>query len=143
MKRNLTFAGAVGLTLVAVALNAEPPQAATLAPRPLTATPAAVQPPMNSVVLFKNSGCRSDVGVIDIAGHESGSFHELPDDAKDEISSMRWNLTPGVVVVLYQNGASTKKKGIQYAIFGNGVDHSLDHSELNDELSSWAWYRIY
>lgn len=143
MKQCLTVVGAAGLALLVAGSSAEPPQFATRAERPLTAMTAATSAPHGSLVLFKNSGCRDDLAVISIEEYESNTFHALPDDAKDHMSSLRWSLPSGVVVVLYENGADKDDKGVQYPIFGAGEVKSLSEAKLNDEASSWAWYRIY
>lgn len=127
---------------IAVSLSAEPISSATRAPRPLQTSAAVAQASPNSVALFKDSDCRKDLAAFDITAYDSNTYHKLPKDCADEISSLRWNLPPGVVVTFYENGVSADNKGMNYSVFGDGELESLDKAELNDKLSCWAWYKI-
>lgn len=138
----LAMAGLAGMSVVAASLWAEPVESAAVALRPLDTQASAAQASPSVVALYKNSRCRKEIGVLDLNEHESNTYHRLPKGCSDEISSLRWNLPPGVVVVFFENGATSTNKGIQYAIFGNGEDLDFDSGNINDELSSWVWYKI-
>lgn len=59
--------------------------------------------------------------------------------AADNMSSVRWNLPPGVIVVLYDD---SKAKGRQLLLFGSGQYESVSPWDFNDKLSRWAWYDV-
>jgi hypothetical protein len=59
--------------------------------------------------------------------------------ANDRMTSLRWNLPEGVVVVLYDNVDGT---GRQLAIWGRGEVETITPFNMNDRVSSWASYRL-
>lgn len=59
--------------------------------------------------------------------------------AADEMTSLRWNLPPGVVVVLYEDAEG---RGRQLTLFGRGQYPSVSLWDFNDKVSRWAWYDL-
>jgi hypothetical protein len=112
------------------------------APRPLTAQPSMEVPTENLVSLFKDAGFSKPIGYIDIAQFAPSAFHKMPQGASDSVSSMRWNLPDGAVIVFYENGATTTNKGRQYVIFGNGQDNKLSDNDFENCVSTWCWYKV-
>ena len=113
------------------------------APRPLTAQPSMEVPIENLVSLFKNSGFGKPIGYVDIAQFAPSTFHKMPQGASDALSSLRWNLPDGVVIVFYENGVTTTNKGKQYVVFGSGQDDKLSDDNFQNCVSAWAWYKVY
>ena len=69
----------------------------------------------------------------------AGALNELPQGLKDGLTSLRWNLPPGVVVVLYEDAEG---KGEQLILWGKGQVPSVAKWDFNDKASRWAWYNV-
>lgn len=69
----------------------------------------------------------------------AGAMNEIPSGIKDGLTSVRWNLAPGVVVVFYEDGAG---KGEQLVIWGKGEAAEVSIWDFNDKASRWAWYDV-
>jgi hypothetical protein len=59
---------------------------------------------------------------------------------EDNISSIRWKIPPGLVVVLYEHESGAPGK--QFIMFGTGQVANLKDHGFNDSASSWAIYRL-
>ena len=68
-----------------------------------------------------------------------GQLQNLPAELKDSMSSLQWNVPPGVVVVFYQDAGGLKQ---QAAIWGIGQFRNIDTWDFNDKVSRWAWYQL-
>jgi hypothetical protein len=68
-----------------------------------------------------------------------GMDYQSVKDADDRMTSLRWNLPEGVLVVLYDNVDGT---GRQMAIWGKGEMETVSPYNMNDRVSSWASYKI-
>ncbi len=68
-----------------------------------------------------------------------GYLNELPKGLPDAMSSLRWNLPRGVVVVLYENSDA---RGEQLILWGTGEVADLKKWEFNDKASRWAWFDV-
>ena len=89
---------------------------------------------MGSIVLYKDTNFDGREEVFKIEGKASHEMHEIGEKLSSHVSSLRWNLPPGVVVVLY--GPSTTKPNRQYVIWGQGQDSRLTGHGVNDKLSA-------
>jgi len=104
---------------------------------PIKATP--LVPLENTMWLYKDSKFRGNETWVHIdpqamAPHKS---HRLKSGIHDDLSSLRWNLADGIVVVLYQDSDG---EGNQIAVWGRGQFDSL--GGFNDKATSWSWFRI-
>jgi hypothetical protein len=74
--------------------------------------------------------------VSPVTGQTPNARHELPANMRDKLTSMRWNLPDGVLVMLYQD-ANGKKQ--QIGLWGQGQVKDLDLFDFNDKASRWSW----
>jgi hypothetical protein len=104
---------------------------------PINAEPIA--PLENTVWLYKDSDFRNKETwlYIDPQAMEPRKSHRLKSGIHDDLSSLRWNLADGIVVVLYQD---VNGEGRQIAIWGRGQFDSL--GGFNDKATSWSWFRV-
>jgi hypothetical protein len=93
--------------------------------------------PERSVVMHEDKNFDRDTETVtDITTHPAGQLHNLPGDIKDELTSMRWNLPAGVIVLLYEDAGGEEN---QVAVWGLGEVADLDVWDFNDKVSRWAW----
>lgn len=71
--------------------------------------------------------------------HQPGTMNELPANFDDSITSLRWNIEPGVLVVLFEDPTG---KGQQLALWGKGQIPDLGKVDFNETASRWAWYNV-
>jgi hypothetical protein len=109
-----------------------------LSKRPPGASPTAALPP-GTIELYQDADFK---GTLTTAGpldrYQQGEYHN-PGRATDSMSSLRWNLPPGVVVILYEDAAGL---GRQLALWGSGQYDSVSRFDFNDKVSRWAWFDI-
>jgi len=104
---------------------------------PHGATPAAEAMPANSLQYFIDTNFRNDMEQVSpVTAQKAGEFQRMPKGTGDSLSSLRWNLPEGVVVVLYQDAGGGKQ---QTAIWGRGEIADLDTWDFNDKASRWTW----
>ena len=104
---------------------------------PHGATPSAQATPANSLQLFVDTNFGNDMEQISpVTGVRAGEFQRMPKATGDSLSSMRWNLPEGVIVLLYQDAGGGKQ---QTAIWGRGEINELDKWDFNDKASRWTW----
>jgi hypothetical protein len=60
----------------------------------------------------------------------------VPKKMGDSLTSLRWNLPEGVIIMLYQDAGGKKQ---QVAIWGEGELADLDLWDFNDKISRWSW----
>jgi hypothetical protein len=100
--------------------------------------------PENSMILYWHAdyrGRRPHV-IRRVTGFERGLPHDFESQGglrniKDDMTSLKWNLPAGVVVVFYQHAGA---RGERIAIWGRGQKRSLRDWGFNDKVSRWAWY---
>ena len=73
-----------------------------------------------------------------VTGESQLEYHGLL-SINDQMTSLRWNLPEGVLVVFYDNIDGT---GRQLAIWNKGEHPTVSPWNFNDRASSWAWYRL-
>ncbi|MCI0366127.1 MAG: hypothetical protein L0Y44_12095 [Phycisphaerales bacterium] len=94
----------------------------------------------DTIELFRDRDLEGDTVLINVIGTQAaGTAHDLPDGIKDSLSSLRWSLPPGVLVVLYEDHGA---KGEQLALWGSGQIDALSAFDLNDKASEWAWFYV-
>jgi hypothetical protein len=71
--------------------------------------------------------------------HQAGTLNELPANFDDSVTSLRWNLAPGMLVVLFEEPTG---KGQQLALWGKGQIPDLGEVDFNETASRWAWYDV-
>jgi len=71
--------------------------------------------------------------------HRAGTLNEVGTDLNDDLTSLRWNLEPGIAVVFYNDGEG---KGDQLVIWGKGQYPTLDKCKFDDKAARWAWYDL-
>jgi hypothetical protein len=108
-------------------------------PRPHDTQDAAVVVPEGSVQMFRDHDFQGRVVTISPGASGGGQAHELRDGMEDSMSSLRWNLPSGIVVVFYEDDGG---KGEQFTIWGKGQTPSLHKWNFNDKASQWAWYNV-
>lgn len=91
------------------------------------------------VVLFWDSKFRGKSITLSLADFSPGQGHDIQKGWNDEVSSVRWELAPGVRVTLYQHNPPSGKT---YTMEGSGEDPTFSDDEFdNDSLSSWQFTR--
>lgn len=93
----------------------------------------------STLQLFKSKNFEANTVTLNPLSQAANTLHRLPEDLPDSLTSMRWNLPPGVVVMFYQDADGGKQ---QVPIWGNGQVADLDIWDFNDKASRWAWYYI-
>jgi hypothetical protein len=100
-----------------------------------------VRLPKNSVKLyehgnFKEEGRTRLLRVTEISPQLIHSLHTM--DFKDCLSSLEWNLEPGIIVEFSEHHDGGGRK---YQIWGSGRDGNTHNNNFKDCASAWAWYR--
>ena len=82
---------------------------------------------------YQGSGARKE-NLTEFKPHRA---HNLKGYLKDDMSSLKWNLPDGVLVVLYQHSGS---RGQQLPIWGAGQLPSVKPWDFDDKVSRWSWF---
>ena len=107
--------------------------------RPFGAEAPSVPQPANSIYFFKDRDFRGDVARVEnVSSQPMGQALKMGENW-DEMTSVRWRLPEGVVVVLY---VDAEGKGNQMALWGDGEIPSVSPWNFNDKLSRWAWFPV-
>jgi hypothetical protein len=99
------------------------------------------QVPRNSVILYEDRNFSSGGRIrrIDVTGTSPVLIHSLHSmDFKDCLSSLRWNLDPGIVVTFFEDHSGG---GRQYQVWGQGQDSDTHNNNFKDCASSFSWHR--
>jgi len=100
---------------------------------------AATSIPTDTIELFSDRDLKGELTTIHpVSGQAQTDYHSAG-TANDKMTSMRWNLPEGIIVVLYDNIGGT---GRQFTIWGKGEVETVTPWNFNDRVSSWAWYRL-
>lgn len=128
------------VTVLAGCADTETPNVAGgRALRPFGAEELTAPQPANSIYFFKDRDFRGDVARIEnVASMPMAQAVKIGDNW-DQMSSLRWRLPEGTVVVLYEDAEG---KGNQMALWGEGEINSVAPWEFNDKLSRWAWFPV-
>lgn len=94
--------------------------------------------PVGVVELYDDRDLGGDLATLGpVTTLDAGEYHPVP--RGDRMTSLRWNLPPNVIVILYDNAGGTGK---QMAVWGHGEYPTVSDRDFNDRASAWAWYRI-
>lgn len=102
--------------------------------QPLHAQECTVVLPVGSIVLYKDIDFGGSEEIFKINGKIPHEMHKISGVVGSNASSLRWNLPPGIIVVLY--GPSVTNPSRQYVIWGEGQDSRLTGHGVNDKLST-------
>ncbi len=106
--------------------------------RPLATDGLATPLSTNTIYLFEDRDFKGDVARIEnVTSKPQGAMQEISDD--DSVTSIKWNLPAGTVVLLTQHENGT---GDRAAIWGAGQMGSVSPLKFNDKISGWAWYNV-
>src|SRR5688500_8463712 len=106
--------------------------------RPLATDGLAMPLASNAIYMFEDRDFKGDVARLEnVTGKPQGAMQEISDD--DSVTSLRWNLPPGVVVLFTQHENGT---GDRAAVWGQGQVNSVSPWRFNDKISGWAWYDV-
>jgi len=113
-------------------------------PFPLGGEPCTLPFPENTVRLFEHPHFRGDFADLRIDDVPANRLYSLRRAALyGQASSGRWNLPPGVVVMLYESdGLPEDGLGNQYSAWGLGQDADLRDDDFNDEARAWVWHDL-
>jgi len=98
--------------------------------------------PQNSIYLFENRAFGGKVTRIENVTSQPAGFPEktgIGGTMPDSMTSLKWDLPPGVVVIFYENADGT---GNQFPIWGRGQHDSVSKWAFNDKVSRWAWFSV-
>jgi hypothetical protein len=95
--------------------------------------------PQNSIYLFENRDFKGKVTRIENVTSQPTGFTERVGARADQMTSLKWDLPAGVVVIFYENADGT---GNQFPIWGRGQLDSVSKWAFNDKVSRWAWYSV-
>jgi len=95
--------------------------------------------PRDMLELYTDRDLKGTVKMIGPVTSQSQLHYHSVDPLPDQITSMRWNLPEGVLVIFYDNFDGT---GRQLVIWNKGEFESVSPFTMNDKISSYSWYRI-
>jgi len=98
--------------------------------------PLATVVPDNTLQFFVDKDFRNDMTQVAPISENPGELHRIPSSQADSLTSLRWNLPEGVIVMLYQDAGGSKQ---QVAVWGQGQLADLDAWDFNDKASRWSW----
>ncbi len=93
----------------------------------------------DAIQMFRNSDFDDEGVLMNVSARPAGQANELPGGMEDSLSSLRWSLPAGVLVVFYEDAGA---KGEQFPIWGRGQVDRLSTFDFNDKASRWAWYYV-
>jgi hypothetical protein len=118
--------------------NPSPVIQAGMADRPLGATPTGPVAP-GAIELFRDTDFKGPMTTVGpIRSSSANDFHQVG-AASNSMSSLRWNLPPGVVVILYEDAQG---RGRQIPLWGSGEFSTVTPWNFNDSVSRWAWFDV-
>ncbi len=97
--------------------------------------------PPDTIRLFRASNWTSDEErVSGVSSKPLGALIALRPDMTESVSSLVWNLPPGVFVVLYENRDGS---GSQQWLKGSGNYPNLKALSFNDECTCWGRFDVW
>src|SRR5438876_9367231 len=107
--------------------------------RPPGATEVNGALPQNAIYLFADRDFKGNISRIENVTSQPPGLTERVGARADNMTSLKWDLPPGVVVIFYTNADGT---GTQFPIWGRGQLDSVSKWAFNDKVSRWAWYSV-
>lgn len=93
-----------------------------------------------SMTLFNGTDFKGKPTTLNIKGIKPNSLQSLKEtDAYHRMSSIRWSLPTGVVVVFYRD---KERKGDRMTIWGKGDLSQLFDRRFNNDAGYWEWTKI-
>ena len=109
--------------------------------RPLMTKESKERAAENSLELHRDTGARDKrdhvLKISPVTDRPQGVPQPVGGGLDNKVSSLRWNLPPGVVVILYDNADGT---GRRQPFWGHG--EMDDIRAMNNRTSAWAWYDL-
>ncbi|MHC4709930.1 MAG: hypothetical protein ACYTA3_05795, partial [Planctomycetota bacterium] len=109
--------------------------------RPLMTQESKQRLPENTLEFHKDVGVRDkgkDLLRIDsVTDRPEGDLQPITGDLDNKVTSLRWNLPPGRIVVLYDKADGT---GRRMPLWGDGQVSDL--RTIDNRISAWAWYDV-
>src|SRR5688500_18773588 len=93
----------------------------------------------NSIYLFDQRDFKGKVTRIENVTSQPPGATDNVGGRSDSMTSLKWDLPPGVVVVFYENADAS---GDMFTIWGRGQIDSVSLWAFNDKVSRWAWYHV-
>jgi hypothetical protein len=94
----------------------------------------------NTIQLCVDNDFKGEQTTIQKVGvGEHGALTAFPANFDNSVTSLRWNLEPGVLAVLFEDDTG---KGQQLALWGQGQIPDLGKCDFNETASRWACYNI-
>jgi hypothetical protein len=93
----------------------------------------------DSIQMYRDANFEDEKGSLTVTGQPAGQAHELPNGLEDSLSSLRWSLPPGVLVIMYEDDGA---KGEQLALWGTGQIDQLSEFDFDNKASQYAWYYV-
>lgn len=92
----------------------------------------------DSVTLYEHSGFKGKRLEIEVGRNNEDNIQSLGGTGvHDEVSSVKWELSDGIFVVLYEHSDGNGKALI---LRGRGADRSVHDNDLGDKVSAWKWF---
>ncbi|HEV8606683.1 MAG TPA: hypothetical protein VGQ99_15010 [Tepidisphaeraceae bacterium] len=95
--------------------------------------------PSDTLELYSDRDLKGQLKTISPVTSESQLEYHGAGMINDQMTSARWNLPEGILVVFYDNIDGT---GRQLAVWNKGEHPTVTPWNMNDKVSSWAWYRL-
>ncbi len=109
--------------------------------RPLMTQESKQRLPEDTLELHKDVGVRDKVKdllrIDSVTDKPEGDLQPITDHLDNKVTSLRWNLPPGKIVVLYDNADGT---GRRMPLWGDGQVSDL--RTIDNKISAWAWYDV-
>lgn len=98
------------------------------------------QGPRNAIKMFRDESFRGESLILSLADRAPGRFMPIPRHFNDGISSLQWNLPPGVIVLFSERRDGS---GVLFPIWGNYQNPRIKNWSVDNRISAWAWYKTY
>ncbi|MHC4126818.1 MAG: hypothetical protein ACYS1E_12695 [Planctomycetota bacterium] len=109
--------------------------------RPLMTSESKERLAEDTLELHKDVGVRDKgkdlLRIESVTDKPEGVLQPIPAHLDNKVTSLRWNLPPGRVVVLYDNADGT---GRRMPLWGDGEVRDL--RTIDNRISAWAWYDV-
>lgn len=133
--------GTAGLILVGILWFAQ--SSSIDAGQPSRVAPPGGRPwkgPRNSVLIFTQDRFEGmPYSIENVTDRPSGEFFPLH-PGRREVSSLRWNLPPGVIVLFSE---SKDGRGNLFPIWGSYENPRIKPWIADNKISAWAWYHTW
>ncbi len=109
--------------------------------RPLMTSQSKQRTSPNTLELHKDKGAHDKtkklLQIPDVTDKPEGALQPVEGPLNNKVSSLRWSLPPGIIVVLYDNANGS---GQRLPIWGDGEWSDL--RSMSNKISAWAWYNV-